>query len=657
MDERISAEQALRLYLGSADDPGGPALRSSRGAWCSIARALVRACVPDTMQRMLRRSLLASLGALGPAVALSSEPAAAFGGLGPRFAAPFAMPTLLALRDLHPDSLVAGATALVSGARSPLDGRGGVYVWDPASTVGADGVAAVASAARNDGRWLRFIDAARLFASQYSDLADRRDLNPGTLADVVGDPGLHFDADDGRVVLNSGTYLLTASGWQRQGNLGIPYASLAAGQGDVRSLKDYLPAERRSAALNGSDKTTDHAPYLQAMLDDGWESIDLGAGTFNLHTPLKVRKSTRWIGRDAATVLRSTIDGFIVDASANGQRLALERMTIEGDLALSRGGGFRLYDPATFNVERVAFRNFSRAALRFVQGVSISVIDSTFVNCGKAPGEAGIHFDPGKTATVLPIIERCYIAACGIGVKADLARALRMDSTVVETCKLGTEFSRVDGLLSNCWFEANETDGKWSDCSGLQRIKVTSTNGLDGRWTISWAGSAASERGTQIDEATFAEMRNVSPRRVGAAGRWEDIAFDTEGPAFRAIPRAGGEPVIQAYGTGVHSFDYRVVVTNAASRHARVAVRVVATQASKFAELRGSYLCQTVGSGETATLSGSIRAQIAIGAKIKLQWTVDDVALTLNAPSTGLAAPGEATNAQLAIRHLDVILS
>ena len=609
------------------------------------------------MHRMLRRSLLASLGAIGPAVALSSEPAAAFGGLGPRVAAPFAMPTLLALRDLHPDSLVAGATALVSGARSPLDGRGGVYVWDPASTIGADGVAAVASAAPGDGRWLRFIDAARLFASQYSDLADRRDLNPGTLADVVGDPGLHFDADDGRVVPNAGTYLLTANGWQRQGNLGVPYASLAAGQGDVRSLKDYLPAERRNAAQSGSDKTTDHSPYLQAMLDDGWDSIDLGAGTFNLRTPLKIRKNTRWIGRDAGTVLRSTIDGFVVDAGVSGQRLALERMSIEGDLALSRGGGFRLFDPATFNVERVSFRNFSRAALRFVQGVSISVIDSTFVNCGKAPGEAGIHFDPGKTATVLPIIERCYIAACGIGVKADLARALRMDSTVVETCKLGTQFSRVDGLLSNCWFEANETDGRWTDCSGLQRIKVTSTNAPSGRWTIAWAGSAPSERGAQIDEATFAEMRNVAPRRASAAGRWEDVAFDTEGPAFRAVPRADGAPVIRAFHAGVHAFDYRVVVTNAAARPARVGVRVVAAEPAEFREVRGSYLCQTVGAGESATLSGSIRAQIGNAARIKLQWTVDDVALGLNASSGGLAAPGEATNARLAIRHLDVVLS
>ena len=606
---------------------------------------------------MLRRSLLASLGAVGPAAALSSDRALAFGGLGPRAAAPFAIPTLLALRELHPDGLMAGATALVSGARSPLDGQGGVYVWDPLSKVATDGLGAVASAVRSDGRWLRFIDAARLFASQYSDLAERRDLHPGTLADVVGDPGLHFDAEEARVVLNAGTYLLTGTGWQRQGNLGIPYASLTGGQGDVRSLKDYMPAERRSAALNGSDKTTDHAPYLQAMLDDGWDSIDLGAGTFNLRTPLRVRKNTRWIGRDAATVLRSTIDGFIVDVGASGQRLALERMSIEGDLALSRGGGFRLYDPATFNVERVSFRNFQRPALRFVQGVSISVIDSTIVNCGKAAGEAGIHFDPGKTATVLPIIERCYIAACGIGVKADLARALRMDSTVIESCPLGTQFSRVDGLLSNCWFEANEVDGKWSDCSGLQRIKVTSTNLAGGRWSIGWAGSAPSERGTQIDEATFAEMRNVAPRRASAPGRWEDVAFDTAGPAFRAVPIAGGEPVIQAFNAGVHAFDYRVVVTNAGTRPARVGVRVVAAQPADFRELRGSYLCQTVGAGQTATLSGSVRAQILDAAKIKLQWTVDDLALGLDAPSIGLAAPAEATNAQLAIRHLDVILS
>ena len=223
--------------------------------------------------------------------------------------------------------------------------------------------------------------------------------------------------------------------------------------------------------------------------------------------------------------------------------------------------------------------------------------------------------------------------------------------------QLGTEFSRVDGLLSNCWFEANEADGRWTDCSGLQRIKVTSTNAPAGRWTIAWTGSAASERGTQIDEATFAEMRNVAPRRASAAGRWEDVAFDTEGPAFRAVPRADGASVIRAFNAGVHVFDYRIVVTNAASRPTRVGVRVVATQPTAFQELRGSYLCQTVGAGESCTLSGSLRAQLGNAAKVKLQWTVDDVALGLGAPSTGLAAPAEATNAQLAIRHIDVILS
>ncbi len=419
-----------------------------------------------------------------------------------------------------------------------------------------------------------------------------------------------------------------------------------------RALADYLPATRAEDALRGIDSRTDHAPYLQAMIDDGIELIDLGHGTFNLKTPLRLRGNGRWRGRRDGTTLRSSIDGYIVDAPASGQRLGLEDMIVKGDRVNRRGAGFRLFDPATYNVRGVAFSDFTREALHFVQGVLVAIEDCTIVDCGTAPGSAGLWIDPGKTASVMAVIDRCYIAKCGTGLKADICRALRINDSIFESNKLATELGRCDGLISNAWFEANAQDGVWTDCSGMARLKVSSTNSPSGRWKLVQTPESGVAPGFADGEVAFAEMSNRDDRVATGAGRWDNVAFSQSGSAFNAIPRAGGDPAsLQVSQRGFYEVLYRVTLSNGGASPGSAALRIV-IEGDETLEATGSYCETTLAARGGATLAGSVQIHLPRDAKLRLQWTVDNPAIRIAAGRPGLARAADSTNAWLAVRHL-----
>lgn len=419
-----------------------------------------------------------------------------------------------------------------------------------------------------------------------------------------------------------------------------------------RTLSDYLPDTRAEDALRGIDSRTDHAPYLQAMIDDGIELIDLGHGTFNLKTPLRLRGNARWRGRRDGTTLRSTIDGYIVDASETGQRLGLEDMFVKGDRSNRRGAGFRLFDPSTYNVRGVSFGDFAREALHFVQGVLVAVEDCTIVDCGTAQGTAGIWIDPGKTASVMVVIDRCYIAKCGTGLKADICRSLRVNDAIFESNKLATDLRRCDGAITNAWFEANEQDGNWTDCSGLGRLKVTSTNAPSGRWKLVQTPESGITPGVKDGEVAFAEMSNRDDRLASGVGRWDDIAFSQSGSTFNATPRAGGDPAaLQVTQRGFYEVQYRVTLSNGGTGPGSAALRIV-IDSDETLEATGSYCETTVAARASITLAGSVQIHLPRDARLRLQWTVDLASIRLSAGRPGLARAANATNAWLAARHL-----
>lgn len=421
---------------------------------------------------------------------------------------------------------------------------------------------------------------------------------------------------------------------------------------NARALADYLPASRAEDALRGIDSRTDHSPYLQAMIDDGIEQIDLGFGTFNLKTPLRPRGNTHWRGRQRGTTLRSSINGYIVDASAGGQRLGLEDMIVKGDPSRPRSAGFRLFDPSTYNVRRIAFSDFSREALHFVQGVLIAVEDCTIVDCGKAAGSAGLWFDPGETATVMPVVSRCYIAKCGTGLKAELARALRVDDSIFETNQLATELARCDGIIANSWFEANAQDGSWTDCTGLARLKVSSTNLPSGRWRLIKTSSSANPAVAADGEIAFAEMRNRDELVATAAGRWDNVLFGQGGSAFNANPRAGDDSaVLQVGQRGFYEITYRTTLRNGGTGPGSAALRIV-IEGTEMLEATGSYCEATLPGGAGTTLAGSVLVHLPRDARLRLQWTVDNTAVRIAGGSRGLARSADPTNAYLAVRHL-----
>lgn len=324
------------------------------------------------------------------------------------------------------------------------------------------------------------------------------------------------------------------------------------------NLHDYLPANKRADARAGIDTTTDHSVYLQGMIDDGAVDIDLGYGKLNLKTPIVTGADARWRGRRLGTVLRSSVNGRVLTTTASGHRLAMEDFVVVGDLALVNSGFAELFDPATAHIKNVDLSNFNKAGFKFVQGVLIAVSDCDMVNCGDV-SEAAVWFDPGVTATVVAIIERCYLAASATALKATLCRALRIDDSVFESNGLATDLDRCDGLISNSWFEANAIDGAWADCTGLQRLKVSSTNAAGGIWNKTWPTAQPSEKGIVNGYVGFGEMLNDGDRTVAATATWTDVLFSASGSAYLINPRAGGAPALmQTAQPGWHEAAWRI---------------------------------------------------------------------------------------------------
>lgn len=157
-----------------------------------------------------------------------------------------------------------------------------------------------------------------------------------------------------------------------------------------------------------------------------------------------------------------------------------------------------------------------------MQAVNWNVHHCVFVNCGNSAGEAAIFLDPGVTASVQISLAGCYIISGDIGVKGATCRALSLGGTVFESCTTATQFTPSDGAISNCWFEGNTVDGDWTDCQGMVRHDVLSTNFNNGIWNYSWSGVLASQRAIVNSYTAYGEMYHKADIIPGAAGSWVD---------------------------------------------------------------------------------------------------------------------------------------
>ncbi len=486
----------------------------------------------------------------------------------------------------------------------------------------------LASTEEVEALWAALV-SGRVSYLSYASLSAAISRPFGSIAEVSGDAGSHVDPVSALVVDNDGVYRRVEAGWQRLGDLPTDLtaansalredlASLAIDKGakllgmyklgagaqaDTAfshaltsiSLADYLPANKRAEARAGVDTATDHSVYLQAMLDDGHEWIDLDYGKYNLKTALVLPGNCYIQGRRIGTTLRSSVNGDLLTTAISGRRLAMEGFLVEGDLALANSAGFQLFDPATFHIKDVDFRNFNKAAIHSIQGVLHAVEDCDFVNCGET-GEGAIWFDPGVTAVVLAIVDRCYVAGAAVGLKAELTRALRVNDCVFESNAVATSFDRVDGLISNSWFEANTVDGNWTDSGLLERHQVSSTNLPEGIWNKTWTTAPPAEQAIKTNKTAFGGMFNNADRTLAGAGVWTDVLFSGDLPSYLVSPRAGGSPTE----LGIDRRGFYTVSAKASLR----ATTANARNASIRAIFGGDVVTVTIANPGVVTLAG-----------------------------------------------------
>ncbi len=255
----------------------------------------------------------------------------------------------------------------------------------------------------------------------------------------------------------------------------------------------------------------------------------------------------------------------------------------------------------------------------------------------------GIYFDPGATAAVQCAVRGGYISGCGIGLNARSTRIFTTENVTFESNVIGIKALSSDGKVSGRYFEANTIDIDQMDSTVDLEVGVGENN------FTTYNGSAGEDRKIINNRHGFIEYYKVTDQVAGGTGTWIDVSMVTIGDYYQCTA-TGAE--ITCVHPGMHEVAYSAALRETTAAVHDAALRVMVDNGSGYVEVEGSYLPVVLAASTTAFVSSVVRVALtAASSKIKLQFTVDDVGVTISSGGNGAAAPTHATSAKLVVSH------
>ncbi len=306
--------------------------------------------------------------------------------------------------------------------------------------------------------------------------------------------------------------------------------------------------------------------------------------------------------------------------------------------------------PTGLTAERVYYiiaagfgaNSFQVSATEGGSAINTSSAGSGVHTCRATPYGA-IHFDPGATASVHCHIKGGYISSCGIGVKGLTSRMMTIDGTTFESNTIGAKLDSSDGDVRARYGESNNIDADLTDSAGMFIAR-----GVGDKIYQHYVGSAGKDRKIATGRAGYAEVYRAGTVTPGGTG-FEDVSFVTLGDHYQVTCAVTAAPVTVDH-AGVYEVRYRITFKADASARS-VNMRLVADTGSGYAEVEGTNLAKSLAASEIDTLSGGARVSLPAAGAVKLQYSVSNVAVTLDASGAGGTAATHVTCAHLDIRH------